>query len=537
MKKFTFLVMSILLITMGSFSQNLIENPGFENWTAGQPDVWTTSGDAITLSQNTTIVQEGSSSCQVIFTSQENQNLLSNTFAVTAGDPIAVSVYVYDNDVAGRARLSILYDAGGNFYSNDYSEDMDSWQLLSHEGLVPDGATTATFQVRFYDVSASWDGNAEILVDHCNFIIDDAIKPEPSNYPTDFAASANGASANVSWTDATGDQLPQNYLVMASSTNNFTAPVDGTPVADDADLSDGTAMFSVSFGQETAAFSGVEVAATYYFTIFPYTNEGVEIDYKTDGTAPTAQLTMPDVTIINFEDFENDNLGEWVGYSVTGDQIWETAPFGNPGICAKMSGYLGAPFDNEDWLISPAFNFDNYVQESFRFETSKNYEGPDLELLISNDYISGDPNLATWESLSFTPSSGSWEWVGSGLLDLSSYNGTIHLAYKFTSTTSGSATWEVDNILLTGAEANSVNDLTSNLISVYPNPGTGIFKVENTYQTPLNIAVYNILGELVFETISSETIIQIDIQNQNNGVYLVQLIGNHMNKTISVVKR
>ncbi|NPD84638.1 T9SS type A sorting domain-containing protein [Lentimicrobium sp. L6] len=536
MKKFTFVWAALLIATLGLNAQNLIENPGFETWTGGQPDTWVTAGDAITLSQNTTNVQEGSSSCQVVFTSQDNQNLQSNTFAVSAGDPIATSVYIYDNDVAGRARLSVLFEGADNYYG-EYSEDMGSWQMISYEGTVPDGATTATYQIRFYDVSDNWDGDAEILVDNCSFIIDNAIKPEPTNYPTAFAAAANGAAVNASWTDSEGGQLPQFYLVMASTSANFTVPVDGTPVADDADLSDGTAVLNVAFGSQSASFSGVSPATEYFFIIFPYTNSGADIDYKTDGSAPAASLTMPDVSIIDFVDFEDNTLGDWSGINVNGAQVWEVVAYGNPGNCAKMAGYDGGAFDNEDWLVSPTYDFDTYSNITFSFDNAMNYDGPEMLFYISSDYTD-DVTTATWTELAFEASpGGSWDYVNSGEIDLDSYTGTVNIAFKYTSTTSGAATWELDNLLLTGTMSSSVNEEELTAINVYPNPGNGVYNINNTQQTKLNISVYNILGELVYETISSEQLINLDIQNQNDGVYLVQLTGQGNTKTVSVIKK
>jgi len=536
MKKFTYLVMGLLLITMGSFAQNSVENPGFETWNAGNPDPWAADGGAITLSQNTTNFHEGASSCQVVFTSQDNQYLNSNTFTVTPGDPFVASMYAFDNDTSGRARLCVIFEGADNYYG-EYSEDLEEWQLISYEGVVPDGATEAKVQLRFYDVSASWDGDCQVLVDETGFVVDNTVKPEPSNYPTDFAAAAGGVSTNLSWADATGDQLPQNYLVFASTTDSFTAPVDGTPVADDNDISDGLAAINVSYGTEAANFSGLAAGATYYFTIYPYTNTGADMDYKTDGTAPTANVTMPDVTVINSEDFEDDTFGEWSEYSVVGDQLWEIAAYGNPGNCAKMSGYDGAAFDNEDWLISPAFNLDNYTGEVFNFETSMNYTGPALELFISSDYESGDPTTATWEAIDFVPSPGSWTWTASGDIDLSSYTGSVHLAYKFTSTTSGSATWEIDNILLTGTMSNNINENENIEFSVYPNPGSGIYQIRNAQKQDFQISVYNILGEQVMNTIDANSDYTLDIQNLENGVYFLQVISHNQKRAISLVKR
>jgi len=322
MKQLLFSLALTMLFSMSLMAQNLIENPGFEAWTGDVLDTWIIDGDAITVTQNTTTVHEGSSSADVLFTSQDNQQLKSNTFGVTAGDPIAVNFWVYDNDNAGRARLTILFEGGDNYYGDEYSEDMDSWQLLSYTGVVPDGATEATFQIRFYDVADNWDGDCQILVDESSFIIDDAIKPEPSNYPTDFLATVNGVSAQINWVDATGDQLPQKYLILASTTANFTAPVDGTPVADDTDMSDGNGAMNIAYGAENTSFSGLNAGATYHFTIFPYTNAEADIDFKTDGEAPITSVTMPNVETLSFVNFEDDTFGDWTTVNAVGDLEW-----------------------------------------------------------------------------------------------------------------------------------------------------------------------------------------------------------------------
>ncbi len=540
MKKFTLLLAFSMLFSLGMMAQNLIENAGFEDWTGDVLDSWVVDGDAITVTQNTTEVHEGSSSCHVLFTSDANQNLKSNTFAVAAGEPIAVSVYVFDNDAAGRARLSILFEGGDNYYGNEYSEDMDSWQLLSYTGLVPDGATQATFQVRFYDVAANWDGNCEIIVDESSFIIDDEIKPEPTNYPTEFAAAVNGVAASITWVDAVGDQLPSKYLVLASSSDDFSLPVDGTEVADDTDISDGSAALNISFGNQAASFAGLTAGETYYFTIYPYTNSGADIDFKTDGTAPTAQLTMPDITLISSIDFEDDTFGDWTPISVIGDLDWYVMEY-NTAKFAVMSGYDGAPLDNEDWIISPAFNTSIYDDVEFSFDNAMSYSGPDLQVFLSQDYDgSSDPNGFTWVELTeeFTFSGGSFEWISSGSLNLDIYSHqTLYLAFKYTSTTDGAAKWEVDNLLVTGVPASGVNDMQNNTIHVYPNPSNGIYQIENLQQQSLEIAVYNLLGEQVTETFKTSSHYTLDISDLENGVYFLQIISNNQRKTISLIKK
>jgi len=181
-----FLASSVNLLT----AQNQVTNPGFENWTAGVPDDWTTSGGEITLSENNTDVHGGGASCDVVFTSQSNQNLKSASFNVTEGQEVNGSVWILDNDAAGRARISLVFDAGGNFYG-DYSADDAAWQELSFTSTVPAGATSAYFQVRFYDVSANWDGDCEILVDDASLVAGTA-----TTVATPVISPASGAYAN-----------------------------------------------------------------------------------------------------------------------------------------------------------------------------------------------------------------------------------------------------------------------------------------------------------------------------------------------------
>ena len=152
---------------------------------------------------------------------------------------------------------------------------------------------------------------------------------------------------------------------------------------------------------------------------------------------------------IVFQDGFDNGLASWNAYNVAGSQVWQhSTQYGNPGACARMSGFEGSSFANEDWLISPAINLVQATSASFGFETAKNYTGNDLEVYLSSDYSgSGDPNNVSWKKINPPLSSGSWAWTPSGSIDLSDYLGeTLYFAFKFTSTNSASATWEVDNV-------------------------------------------------------------------------------------------
>ena len=107
---------------------------------------------------------------------------------------------------------------------------------------------------------------------------------------------------------------------MAGLNSSLPVPSDGLPVPDDTDLSDGTGAINADYGLQVASFIGIQSNTTYYFTIYPYTNFGPNIDFKTNGTAPSANTTSSDFIIIESENF-NISWGNWTPISVIGDQV------------------------------------------------------------------------------------------------------------------------------------------------------------------------------------------------------------------------
>ena len=360
--------------------------------------------------------------------------------------------------------------------------------------------------------------------------------PEPTNYPTDFASLAVGTVINLSWTDATGAQLPENYILFAGNSASLPVPSDGTPVDDDLDLSDGSGAINVSYGTQQAAFGNLDTSTTYYFSIYPYTNNGANINYKSDGTAPTTDATTTSAVLVTIEEENFDeSWGNWTTFSVIGDEVWDRDnTYGIGGTpCAKMSGYNGGALDNEDWLISPALNLDGFNDELLTFYTAMAYTGPDLECLVSTDYSgTGDPNDATWTSESFTWSTEFFEWTASGNIDLSSYNGNaVYVAFKFTSTTAGSATWEVDDIKIEGEEILSISNSISskNNVSIYPNPGNGIVYINMDYNDYSIVEVRSLAGSLVSSFELKGTTGTYDLSELQAGIYFVVFINEKSN--------
>lgn len=137
-------------------------------------------------------------------------------------------------------------------------------------------------------------------------------KGEPTNYVTNFTASEVGASSiTLTWTDAS-KYTPDGYLIKGSDVgfNNITAPVDGTPV------NDGILTKNVTAGTQTCTFTGLSENTTYYFKIYPYTNSGSAINYKTDGEVPQTNATTldnpnlnpGDIAILGFQSDDPDKF-------------------------------------------------------------------------------------------------------------------------------------------------------------------------------------------------------------------------------------
>lgn len=169
-------------------------------------------------------------------------------------------------------------------------------------------------------------------------------------------------------------------------------------------------------------------------------------------TLDDVQLTNGRITAL-FEESFTTNFSAWTTVNVTGTQVW-AASSASGNYFAKMSGFQsGTSYANEDWLISPAIDLSSVTNATLTFQTAKNFDGNLLEVYVSTNYNSGSPTTAAWTQLSPTlsPGSNSYAFISSGAIDVSAYAGSSNfkVAFKYTSTTAQSSTWEVDNVKVT----------------------------------------------------------------------------------------
>jgi len=210
---------------------------------------------------------------------------------------------------------------------------------------------------------------------------------------------------------------------------------------------------------------------------------------------PVAIKLSQGVSTIFSKDFEDQSLtsGGWNAYSIIGDQTWfvPSEQFGhNNSYCAYINGYSSGAQENEDWFVSPAFSPDAYNNIEFSFWNTSGYTGPQLQVFYSYNFTN-NPSTATWTEIAginWHGGSPYWQWTYSGAIDLSNLSGaSANIAFKYTSTASQAAAWEIDDILLTGqiktfTIAASANPTNGGVVSGY-----GIYEynhVANLSATP-----------------------------------------------------
>lgn len=158
-----------------------------------------------------------------------------------------------------------------------------------------------------------------------------------------------------------------------------------------------------------------------------------------------------------FDSFSEKNLDKWTVYDVKGNQSWYYNKYGNPDDSATMSGYDKAAkksVENEDWLITKAIDLSGVKTGSkveLTFDNDIKFTGPQMEVYMATDYKGGNPNTdGTWSALTanWDPNTKDFNtWVNSGAIDVSAaVGGNLFIAFKYTSTASKSATYEIDNV-------------------------------------------------------------------------------------------
>ncbi|WP_243472940.1 fibronectin type III domain-containing protein [Winogradskyella sp. MH6] len=198
-------------------------------------------------------------------------------------------------------------------------------------------------------------------------------KPEPTNHVLTFAAVADSdTEITLTWDDNDGAQQADGFLIVAKTgAATFYVPVDGTDDTTDTNWSDDEAEVKVASGVQTYTFTSLTASTLYEFEIYPYTNFGTNIDYKTDGTVPSASATTdadPCVSILPdyLEDFasyipdcweEGEDGDLTAGPATTGSGGWLAEEFAHTSTSGGGAANINLWQSGDvNWLLTPSFD-------------------------------------------------------------------------------------------------------------------------------------------------------------------------------------
>lgn len=171
------------------------------------------------------------------------------------------------------------------------------------------------------------------------------------------------------------------------------------------------------------------------------------INNTSDVVMNGALCTLLDIeaytTVLLEENFEtttgNIVIDGWTNYKEEGTKLWRSYIDEDTGSrAAKIGSYSSGNERTISWLISKSVNLDAVNDAFLSFETSNSFaDGSNLEALITADW-DGDTttiNNANWAVLpaAIVKDADDFdEWIHSGYINISTYTGTVYIAFKYT---------------------------------------------------------------------------------------------------------
>lgn len=188
------------------------------------------------------------------------------------------------------------------------------------------------------------------------------------------------------------------------------------------------------------------------FTSFTSCTSESDVEY------PKAKTTLFVENFTDNTDAQVLNTTGWTNYAQAGTKKFTEEVYQDNGY-AEFTSFGSGQASNIAWLISPAFDMSKQDGEKLVFQAAHAFltsADNTLELMVSTDYDGNIANFnqSSWLSLPVTtpkPSNDFYEWVNSGEVDLSRFNGTLYFAFKVKGSgtnTSLDATYQIDNIRL-----------------------------------------------------------------------------------------
>lgn len=164
--------------------------------------------------------------------------------------------------------------------------------------------------------------------------------------------------------------------------------------------------------------------------------------------------------VIYSENFNEINFNmtfdyaDWTNFAEAGTKLWIEREFNDDGYI-QFSSFGSGEASNIGWAISPGIDMDAFTDEILTFKSATNFvDNPanKLEVFVSSDYDGTNVLAATWEQVDAIvadETTNGYTYISSGNIDLSSYTGTLHIAFKVTGNGSSlDGLFQVDKITI-----------------------------------------------------------------------------------------
>ncbi|MFO8061356.1 MAG: hypothetical protein R6U31_00345, partial [bacterium] len=313
------LLFVLIMISMALSGANLIPNPDAENWTNDYVcESW--SGDSsssfyITRESGTVFSGSYSIKANVFTQNQSATDLITDTFAVVPGDTYDFSFRFFDNDPAVNGRYYFYYfDANKNYLSNyygSYTADDPAWQVISGQEVPGTGVYYMLVGFRFYDVSASWDGDGYVYVDSVYF------------------GNESGTGGNIAPSVSSLSHIPSTVTVSDSVTIKAT-------IIDESGISADTCFYAVGASGSYSSVQKDSMSSNdYYYSIGGFSLSDT-VYYYVKAVDDSSASTVSDTnSFIVYDEITGINLN---GYTLYQYNSYQSYAFGD--ITLPDNGYL-----------------------------------------------------------------------------------------------------------------------------------------------------------------------------------------------------
>jgi hypothetical protein len=169
-----------LPVPVVAWSQNLLENGDFSQWSENYPlGWWIEDSTKALVEKSTSPVRSPDYSVKLtrlVRGTSNNSGIRQQYIPVQAGEPYTLSAWVYDNEDSTSGGIGFsYYDSDTNYirlYSGTaYSEGASpDWQLVSRTDTIPDSAAFARVTLRVYNSDTMVSAGGIVSFDDAEFV-------------------------------------------------------------------------------------------------------------------------------------------------------------------------------------------------------------------------------------------------------------------------------------------------------------------------------------------------------------------------------